>query len=189
MPEPILPSRIIPRGEPLPVHLPEPQPGSTPPPPPPPFEPADPTGPAAAPPGGWHSTPAPPPPPVHVEVHLPAQPEPEPGPGWIARLRPGYNIALILASSPVAAAWADVLTAARDEAGLAGAWVIALVPLAVVAFADNVYSTAAAGAAPQLWAPRIRAAAARYLLWAALCATAVALPVATIVYIITGVRP
>jgi len=85
--------------------------------------------------------------------------------------------------------WADVLGDARAEAGLAGAWVIALVPLGVVALADNVWSVGVANSAAGLWLPRIRAAASRVALWALLIGIAAALPVMTVVYVITGVQP
>ncbi|WP_198533188.1 hypothetical protein, partial [Streptomyces sp. AcH 505] len=142
--------------------------------------------------------PAPPRPPdihVHVDVHLdpsawlPVPVEPEPGPPWWIRARPGYQAACILAGLPLTGWWDTALVTCRAEAGLAAAWVVALVPLAVVGYADNVYRVAAAGAAPELWAPRIRAAAARTLLWALTLATVLALPVTTVVYLLTGVRP
>ncbi|MEV0090435.1 hypothetical protein [Streptomyces sp. NPDC050738] len=77
----------------------------------------------------------------------------------------------------------------RDEAGLSAAWVVALVPLVIVAWADNIYRAAAAGAHPDLWGPKIRAAAARMLLWSVALATALTLPIATVVYALTGVQP
>jgi predicted deacylase len=51
-----------------------------------------------------------------------------------------------------------------------------------------VYRVAAAGAADELWAPKLRAALARLLLWAAVIGTVLALPVTTLVYAITGVH-
>ncbi|MEU8886718.1 hypothetical protein [Streptomyces sp. NPDC048442] len=137
----------------------------------------------------------PPPGDVHFHTHyvftnLPAIPdEPEPGPSWWVRCRPFYNAACIVAGSPATTWWADVLSLARDEAGLAGAWVIALIPLATLVFADQVYRVAAAGAAKELWIPKARAAGARTLLWSALIATCIALPFLTVVYVLTGVRP
>ena len=190
MPEPITPSRIIPAGESLPAP-------AAPPPPPPPL----------LPPVGWWDRPADPPPPpppapivpvvpvvpdvvVHATIYLPVPDEPEPAPGirWWQTFRFGYNALCAAVGSPVAVQWAGVLADVRDEAGLAGAWVIALVPLGVVALVDNVWSVVAANSAPRLWLPRIRAAAARAALWALLIGTAVALPVMTLVYVVTGVR-
>jgi hypothetical protein len=172
MPKPIHPTRIIPG------------PGSPPPP----------AGPPAP---WWHGAP-PPPPVVHVDVHLPAPlppvqpavvaPDPQPGIRWWQTFRPLYNLACAACAWPLAARWADVLTDARISASMAGAWVIALVPLGVVALVDNVWAVAAANAAPRLWLPRIKAAASRVALWALLTGTAVALPVMTVVYIVTGVR-
>lgn len=186
MPEPITPSRIIPAGEPLPA------PAAPPPPPPPPLPPV-----------GWWARPAEPPPPpppivpvvpdviVHATIYFPVPDEPEPAPGirWWQTFRFGYNALCIAVGSPLAAQWALVLGDARTEAGLAGAWVIALVPLGIVALVDNVWSVAAANSAPRLWLPRIKAAAARAALWALLIGTAVALPVMTLVYAVTGVQP
>jgi hypothetical protein len=127
---------------------------------------------------------------VHAAIYLPAPdvPEPEPGVRWWQTFRPGYNAACALAGSPAAMEWADVLGDARTEAGLAGAWVIALVPLGVVALVDNVWGVTAANSAAGLWLPRIKAAASRAALWALLIGTAVALPVLTLVYVVTGVR-
>ncbi|WP_327725744.1 hypothetical protein [Streptomyces europaeiscabiei] len=186
MPKPITPSRIIPAGEPL-----LPAPAAPPPPPPPPMPPV-----------GWWDRPADPPPPpapivpvvpdviVHATIYLPVpdEPEPEPGIRWWQTFRFGYNALCAAVGSPIAMQWADVLADARTGAGLAGAWVIALVPLGVVALVDNVWSVTAANCAPRLWLPRIKAAAARAALWALLIGTAVALPVMTLVYVVTGVR-
>ncbi|MCX5201063.1 hypothetical protein OG897_06250 [Streptomyces sp. NBC_00237] len=186
--QPITPTRIIPAGEPLPIP---PKPTAPPAPPPPP---------------DWYlsePTPAPPPPAppavpptrdIHFHTHyiftgLPAVPEPEPGPAWWTKCRPIYNGVCVLAGSPVTTWWTDVLGTARTEAGLAGAWVIALIPLGILMFADQVYRVAAAGAAEELWLPKARAAVARTLLWSALIATAIVLPVITAVYVLTGVRP
>ncbi|MFF9088627.1 hypothetical protein ACF1BE_19785 [Streptomyces sp. NPDC014991] len=192
MPEPITPTRIIPAGGPLPAP-------AAPPPPTPPRPPAPP-----APPDDWWDRPArpvPPPPPapvvpsapdiiVHASIRLPTVDEPEPARGvrWWETFRIGYNLACAAASWPLAHLWAGVLADARTEAGIAGAWVIALVPLGVVALVDNVHAVTAANAAPRLWLPRIRAAASRVALWALLIGTAVALPVMTVVHIVTGVH-
>jgi hypothetical protein len=127
---------------------------------------------------------------VHVDVHLvPVEPEPPlPGVRWWQTWRPIYNTLCAVASAPVAGQWADVLGVVRDEGGLAAAWVVALVPLGVVALVDNVHAVAAANSAEALWLPRLRAAAVRAALWALLIGTAVALPVITVVYVVTGVR-
>lgn len=188
--EPISPTRIIPAGEPLPLPAP------VSPPPPPPRPPAPPAIPPDEP-DWWHRPPVPPPPLdvyVHVDVHLPgshlpAPVEPEPGPRWYQRIRPGYTFACCLLSLPVSGPWSVALADVRDTNGLAGAWVMALGPLVVLAFADNVYRIAAAGAHPDLWAPKVRALLARTLLCAAATATALTLPVSTLVYAVTGVRP
>ncbi|NJP74559.1 hypothetical protein [Streptomyces sp. C1-2] len=186
MPEPVTPSRIIPAGQPLPG------PPAVPPPPVPPVPPD----------AWWHLPPSPPPPPpspppvpvpevvVHTTIHLPAPDEPAPAPGvrWWQTFRPGYNLLCAAAGTPLTAWWAGVLGDARTQAGLAGAWVIALVPLGLVALVDNVVSVAAVNSAPGLWLPRLRAAACRTVLWALLIGTAVALPVMTLVYVVTGVR-
>ncbi|MEU0675457.1 hypothetical protein ABZ330_21700 [Streptomyces sp. NPDC006172] len=188
MPEPITPTRIIPAGESLPAPAAPPAPPPIPP----------------APPASWWDRPAAPPPPpqppavpvtpeivVHTTVYLPVpdEPAPEPGVRWWHTFRPVYNLVCAAAGSPLAAQWADVLADARTEASLAGAWVIALVPLGVVALVDNVLAVTAANAAPRLWLPRLKAAASRAALWALLAGTAVALPVVTLVYVITGVHP
>ncbi|MEV0115854.1 hypothetical protein AB0H77_21835 [Streptomyces sp. NPDC050844] len=180
--KPITPTRIIPAGAPLPAPV-------SPPPKPP-----------AAPPPAWPplgSGPPEPPPPIvvhtHVTVdipdHLPTPPEPEPRPRWWSRFRPGYNAVCLFLGMPLTGPWAWVLDNVRDEESLAGAWVMALVPLLVLAFADNVYRIAAAGAHPDLWMPKIRAFVARVLLLAAVTATVLTLPIASLVYALTGVRP
>lgn len=187
--EPITPSRIIPAGQPLPTP---PNYGPPPAPPPPPDWWTRPSAPPVPRPP---VTPPAPPPTVHVHVdvhlddYLPVPVEPEPGPPWWTRCRPGYNAALIVLGFPLTTWWADVLAAARDEISLAGAWVIALIPLTICAFADNVYRIAAAGAADELWAPKIRATLARLLLWSVLLATLIALPLTTVIYTLTGVKP
>lgn len=188
MPKPVIPSRIIPAGQPLPA----------PPAVPPPVPPVPPVPPDA----WWHLPPSPPPPPpvpppapvpevvVHTTIHLPVPDEPPAAPGirWWQTFRPGYNLLCAAASTPIASCWAGVLGDARTEAGLSGAWVIALVPLGVTALVDNVLAVGAANAAPALWLPRLRAAAARTTLWALLAGTVIALPVMTLVYVVTGVR-
>lgn len=188
MPEPISPTRVIPAGESLPA------PAAPPLPPPPPAPPTPP--PPPVPPARWFERPVAPPPQqpdivVHAAIYLPVPDEPAPAPGvrWWQTFRPVYNAACAAGAWPLAARWADVLGDARAEAGLAGAWVIALVPLGVVALVDNVSAVTAANAAPRLWLPRIKAAASRVALWALLIGTAVALPVMTVVYVVTGVQP
>ncbi|MEE4598241.1 hypothetical protein V2J94_41470 [Streptomyces sp. DSM 41524] len=191
--EPITPSAVYPAGTPLPG-------GITPPPPPPPSPPPPP--PAAPEPPEWWRRPVPPAPPappavppvhVHVDVHidpsawLPVQPEPEPLPRWYQRIRWGYNLACAAASLPIATPWAAALGACRYEAGLGAGWVLALVPLSITAWIDNIRRIELAGAHPDLLPPKVRAAIARVLLYAQVIAIAIALPVTTIVYIITGV--
>lgn len=187
MPDPITPTRIIPAGAPMPNGVPLPAAPA----PPPLYPPAPPPG------HEWWRPPTPPPPPavpppldIHIHIDpsawLPVAPEPEPGPSWWARCRPGYNAACILVGLPLTSGWAGVLMDVRDEASLAGAWVMATIPLAVVAVADNIYRSAARSH-PDLWVPRGRAVVARVLLWATVLGAATALPVATIVYAITGV--
>ncbi|MEU3289920.1 hypothetical protein [Streptomyces longwoodensis] len=185
MPDPITPTRIIPAGETLPA------PAGPPPPPAPPTRPGDWWGRGAPPPPPPAPRPAPVPPEivVHTTVYLSVpEPEPEPGVRWWQTFRPGYNLICAAIGSPLAAEWSHVLSDARTTAGLPGAWVIALVPLGFVALVDNVYAVTAANAAPKLWLPRIRAAASRAALWSLIIGTAVALPVLTIVYVITGVH-
>ncbi|WP_394425461.1 hypothetical protein [Streptomyces sp. SGAir0957] len=93
-----------------------------------------------------------------------AVPDPEPLPRWWQRVRIGYNIALAVLSLTVAGPWAALLTKVREEGTLAGAWVMALIPLVVLGFIDNVRRVEAAGADPDLWPPKLRAAAARLAL-------------------------
>ena len=187
----VTPTRIIPAGQPLPAPAAPPLP----PPPPPPVVIAD----ADPGPDWWRSGSGPSGPGGTVEIHhhyYPAEPaggslsvpDPEPGPRWWQRIRIGYNAALAVLSLTVAGPWAHVLASVRDEASLAGAWVMALVPLVVIAFVDNAKRAEAAGAADELWMPNVRAALARLLLWAAVIATALALPVTTLVYALTGVH-
>lgn len=186
MTEPIIPTRVIPAGEPLPLP-------ALPPPPRPPGPPPDLADPD---PDWWRGGSGPPPTIVIHHHHYPAEPaggslsvpDPDPGPRWWQRIRIGYNAALAVLSLTLAGPWAHVLVSVRDKESLAGAWVMALGPLIVIAFADNVYRVAAAGAADELWAPKLRAALARLLLWAAVIGTVLALPVTTLVYAITGVH-
>ncbi|MFJ9037456.1 hypothetical protein ACIRF8_12815 [Streptomyces sp. NPDC102406] len=128
---------------------------------------------------------------MHVTVDQPgplAVPDPDPGPRWWQRIRIGYNIGLAVLSLSLAGPWAELLTTVRDEASLAGAWVMALIPLVALGFIDNAKRIEAEGAHPDLWAPKLRAAAARFVLWAAAIGTVLALPVTTVVQILTGVR-
>ncbi|MDX3681385.1 hypothetical protein [Streptomyces scabiei] len=132
---PVLPTRIIPAGAPLPARPPEPgeaPPWRTPPAPPPPVIPP------AAP---W-PPPAPTPGPIEVRVTVaPAPiPEPDPAPGPWARLWDRLvtwrMISAILAAllpwangqSPVGI-WSHTVHQARTEAGIAAAYVIATVAL------------------------------------------------------------
>ncbi len=181
---PITPTRIIPPGAPLPARPPEP-PRPAPPavdwwrPPPAPPAPRPPVPPPHTPPSA----------PSQVDVHvtLTWATEPEP-PAWWRRIRWGYNAGCLLCAGPLAAPWAWALASVRDDQGLAGAWTLATVPLAVLALLDNARRVEAAHALPELWAPKLRAARARILLWAAITATATTLPATTLVYVITGVR-
>jgi FtsH-binding integral membrane protein len=131
---------------------------------------------------------------VHVTVTVEqggwlSVPDPEPVPRWWQRIRIGYNAALATLSLTLAGPWGAVLASVRDEESLAGAWVMALVPLTVLAFLDNARRAEAVGADPDLWAPKWRAAAVRFLLWAAVLATVLTLPITTLVYALTGVKP
>jgi hypothetical protein len=184
---PIIPTRIIPAGQPLPA------PAS--PPPPPPAPPAPPTAP-----DWWQQGrgPSGPPPPVPVDIHVTvtidaggqlAVPEPEPGPRWWGRIRWGYNAACAAAGLILSGPWAWVLQSVRDEQSLAGAWVIAAIPLAVLGLLDNARRIEARCAHPDLIGPKIRAALTRAALWAAALATALTLPITTLVYALTGVQP
>lgn len=188
---PITPTRVIPAGETLPA------PAVPPPPPPPP--PAPPAVPDPGP-DWWRPGPGPsgPPPPVPVDVHVTVTvdqggwlsvPDPEPSPRWWQKIRIGYNLALAFLSLTLAGPWAALLAQVRDEESLAGAWVMALIPLVVLGFLDNARRAEAAGANPDLWAPKWRAAIIRLLLWAAVIGTCLALPITTLVYALTGVKP
>lgn len=125
---------------------------------------------------------------VHVTIGTPV-PDAEPEERWWQRIRIGYNAALAFLSMPLTSPWSWVLADVRDDGSLAGAWAMAGVPIALFALLDNVRRVEAAGANPDLWGPKVRAALARLLLWAAVLATALTLPVATLVYVITGVEP
>lgn len=181
--KPIVPTRVIPAGETLPATAA---------PPPPPASP-DPE------PDWWRTGggPSGPPPPidvhVRVEVDVPAggwlvPADPESGPRWWGRIRLGYNAACAVAGFILCGPWAWVLVSVRDEASLAGAWVMALIPLTVIAFIDNARKVEALHADPDLWAPRLKAAIARTLLCAFVEATALSLPITTLIYVMTGVR-
>ncbi|MEU2181248.1 hypothetical protein [Streptomyces thermolilacinus] len=177
--EPITPTRIIPAGAPLPGGA---LPWYMQPPPPP-------TGVPPAPVPGPAPLPAPTGPVdvrVTVDVQLGSPEEPELR--WWQRIRWAYNAGCALVSLPIAGPWAAVLGTCRDEQGLAGAWTIAAVPLAVLVTLDNARRIEAAAAHPDLWRPRARAALTRVALCAAVIATATALPVETVVYLLTGVR-
>ena len=188
---PITPTRIIPAGEPLPA------PASPPPPPP---RPPAPPAPAGRDPDWWGRPPGPsgPPPPVPVDVHVtvtidhggPLVPaDPDPGPRWWRRFRIGYNAACAFAGLGICGPWAWVLVSIRDTGSLAGAWVAAIIPGAILYLLDNARQVEADHADERLIAPRMRAAVTRILLWAAAEATALALPITTLVYLITGVQP
>ncbi|MFF9269100.1 hypothetical protein [Streptomyces rochei] len=184
--KPIIPSRVIPSGQQLPAPV------SLPPPPAPPAPPP--------PPDWWHGGPPPaaPPPPVPVDVHVTvtieqggwlAVPEPEPGPRWWQRIRWGYNAALAFLSLTLAGPWGALLASVRDEESLAGAWVMAAIPLVVLGVLDNARRVEALHADPDLWLPKFRAASVRFLLWAAVLGTVLTLPITTLVYALTGVKP
>ncbi|MEV7793405.1 hypothetical protein AB0O68_15640 [Streptomyces sp. NPDC087512] len=189
--QPITPTRVIPAGQPLPAPAP--------PPPPPPAPPAPPAAPPAGP--DWWRTgsgPSGPPPPVPVDVHVTVTvdqggwlsvPDPDPGPRWWQRIRWGYNAALAVLSLSLAGPWGVLLADVRDEESLAGAWVMALIPLVVLGVLDNARRVEALHADPDLWAPKWRAAAVRFLLWAAVLGTVLTLPITTLVYALTGVKP
>lgn len=181
--KPITPTRVIPAGASLPAPVPPPRPPAVPPPVWPPM-------------GSAPPTPPDPPPPIVIHTHvtidapeyLPAPAEPEPGPRWWSRIRLGYNAVCLFLGTPLTGPWAWVLDSVRDEESLAGAWVMALVPLVIFGLADNIYRCAAAGAHPDLWMPKIRAFVARVLLLAVVTATGLTLPIATLVYAVTGVH-
>ncbi|WP_202551117.1 hypothetical protein [Streptomyces sp. SID8352] len=131
---------------------------------------------------------------IHVTVTIdqggwPALPDPEPAPRWWRRIRWGYNTALALLSLTLAGPWGALLAAVRDEESLAGAWVMASIPLIVLGLLDNARRVEALHADPDLWAPKWRAATVRLLLWAAVLGTLLTLPITTLVYALTGVKP
>jgi hypothetical protein len=184
---PIQPTRIIPANAPLPAPAV---------PPPPPRPPAPPAVADADPlPDWWQSGSGPsgPPPPVPVDVHvtvhvdLGGDPDPEPDPPWWKRIRWGYHAAMCALALPVSGPWARVLDAVRHDEGLAAAWVMAAVVWALIAVWDNVVRIRARHADPDAWLPKLRAGLARLLLYAAILATTLTLPLTTAVYWITGV--
>ncbi|MFI0233136.1 hypothetical protein [Streptomyces sp. NPDC017086] len=185
---PITPTRVIPAGEPLPA------PAAPPLPPPPPRVPPAPLAPGPGP-DWWRHLPRPavPPQPVPVDVHVtvtidtgPADPPPEP---WWRRIRWGYHAVMALAAIPLSGPWAWVLADVREQASLTGTWVIAVIPLAIVAWWDNAARIQARHSDPDLWGPKVRATAARLALYAGAEATALTLPLYSLVIILTGVRP
>ena len=190
--KPIIPTKVIPAAETVPAPVS--------PPPPPPRPPAPPA--VRDPEPEWYRigpVPSGPPPPVPVDVHvtvtidpggslIPADPEP-PGPRWYARIRWGYNAACSVCGFVLCGPWAWVLTSIRDKEALSGAWVAAVIPLIVLGFLDNARQVEARCSHPDLWAPKWRAAIARILLWSAAEATALTLPLASIVYVLTGAQP
>ncbi|MFE1349832.1 hypothetical protein [Streptomyces sp. NPDC058757] len=165
---PIPPTRIIPAGAPLPP-------------------PGAPAGPPA---GAGPADPGPLDIRVTVDLVLPGT-EPEPAPTWRQRIRIRwiYNIGCAGVALPLSGPWATALVYVRDEQGLAGAWTLAVIPLAVLGILDNARRIEAAHAHPDLWAPKVRAAVMRIALWTAGIATVAALPLDTVVYLLTGVRP
>jgi hypothetical protein len=96
---------------------------------------------------------------------------------------------MLVAAFPLSGPWAWVLADVRDTESLAGAWVMAVLPLALVAVWDNAARIRARHADPDEWLPKLRAAAARLALYAGATATVLTLPLTTIVYWITGVKP
>lgn len=146
MPEPIIPTKIIPGGVPLPSG--PPPPGAVPPwrapaaaaPPPPPATPPP------APPAVAVPTPAPPPPVPQIHVHLvaPYYEEPEPTRrqrlwAWLRQIGRPWQVvgALTLASLPlfdghsIATLWASAVAEARAEGGQDAGYALALTPLAI----------------------------------------------------------
>ncbi|WP_381562924.1 hypothetical protein [Streptomyces eurythermus] len=187
---PTTPTRVIPAGETLPA------PG-TPPPPPPPLPPLPP---APADPGPesywWRDLPRPavPAQPIPVDVHVTVTldagpPEPPPAPPWWRRVRWGYHAVMCAAAVPLSGPWAWVLAHVRTDTSLAGAWVMAAIPLATVAWWDNAARIQARHSDPDLWGPKVRARVARLALYATAEATALTLPLYSLVTILTGVRP
>jgi hypothetical protein len=181
------PTRIV-LGREQPQHLPAPA-G----PPPPPIPPAPPAV-ADRDPDWWRNRSGPPGPlapapvDVHVIVTVDVAGDPDPEPPWWARIRWGYHLLMISIAFPVSGPWAWVLNDVRDEKGLAAAWVMAAVVWAVIAVWDNVCRIRALQAHPEAWLPKIRATVARVLLYAAITATALTLPLTTATFWITGVQ-
>ncbi|MEV8402599.1 hypothetical protein [Streptomyces niveus] len=140
--EPIIPSRIIPAGAPLPPRPPEPgeaPPWRTP--------PAAPPAPPAQPPADWHRLP-PDPQPIAVRVTVDmVYPEPAPEPSrwerlwaWVTSLARPWQISAALAAAmlPIpftgystGTTWAYTISFARDEIGVPQAYGLALVPLLI----------------------------------------------------------
>ncbi|MFC9752998.1 hypothetical protein [Streptomyces sp. NPDC056921] len=129
---------------------------------------------------------------IHIHIDpsawLPVEPESEPGPPWWIRWRPGYQAACIAAGLPLTDAWSGLLALLRDDASLTSAWVVAAIPLGIAALADNHHRITAAGANPDLWMPKIKAAGARIVLWSLTLSTGLALPLTTVIYWVTGVQ-
>jgi hypothetical protein len=122
---------------------------------------------------------------IAVDVGGPVDPEPEPA--WWRRIRWGYHLAMAAAAFPASGPWAWVLNDVRDEQGLGAAWVMAAFVWALIAVWDNVCRIRATEAHPEAWLPKLRAAIARWLLYAVITATVLTLPLTTLVYWITGV--
>ncbi len=96
---------------------------------------------------------------------------------------------MLVLALPLSGPWAWVLTDVQEEKGLDAAWVMAIIPLALAAVWDNVTRIRALQAHPDEWLPKARAALARLILYAMATATVLALPLTTLVYWITGVKP
>ncbi|GGJ81945.1 hypothetical protein GCM10011583_11780 [Streptomyces camponoticapitis] len=130
--KPIIPSRIIPAGQPLPPR--PPQPGEAPPwRTPPPSPPAPPAAPEA--------------PPLAIQVHVTLDLAPVPEPtwrerlwAWVARIRPWQALAALAAAvfpipftgHSAATTWAYTVGEARDGFGPGYGYALAGIPLAVV---------------------------------------------------------
>ncbi|MFE9684158.1 hypothetical protein [Streptomyces sp. NPDC006285] len=142
--KPIIPSRIIPSGAPLPAR--SPQPGEAPPWRTPP--PAPPAPPAVPPSDPWPTPPPPGPLEVRVLVDLAVPAEPEPEPRWWERLWDRIvtwrmTCAILAALLPWAGgqspvgAWSRTVHQARTEAGIGAAYVIAGVAVAAAFVLDR----------------------------------------------------
>ncbi|MEV6081771.1 hypothetical protein AB0L80_42895 [Streptomyces sp. NPDC052069] len=146
MPDPIIPTQVIPGGAPLPSG--PPPPGAIPPWRVTPGSPASPPPPPPAPPAVATPAPAPPPPPVpqvHVHVVVPYEPEPEPTRwarlwAWLTTIGRPWQIcgALALSVLPIpgvgysaATIWATTVSMTRDEWGQGAGYALALTPLAI----------------------------------------------------------